>query len=342
VTPEAQKPRGKTTLNRSDTRLDPAHSSQGERQAARVEVAAAVVQRGDGAFLLAQRPAGKVYAGYWEFPGGKVEPGETVEHALARELHEELAIDVERSYPWLTRDYDYEHARVRLRFRRVTHWSGELHGREDQRFSWQRIESVGVSPLLPANGPILRALAVPTFYAISNASAVGAAAFLSRLDRALASGLRLLQIREKDLADDALIALTRRVLAAARPVGCSVLLNAEPDVAERAGADGVHLTAARLMRLETRPRLPLVGASCHTAADLERAARLGVDFVALGPVQETESHPGAALLGWTHFRELVADYPVPVFAIGGMTRAHMEGAWEAGAHGIAAIRSAWS
>ena len=88
--------------------------------------------------------------------------------------------------------------------------------------------------------------------------------------------------------------------------------------------------------------MPLVGASCHTPADLEHAAKLGLDFVALGPVQETESHPGAALLGWSRFRELVADYPLPVFAIGGMTRAHMQSAWEAGAHGIAAIRSAWS
>jgi 8-oxo-dGTP diphosphatase len=307
-----------------------------------VEVAAAVVQRTDGAFLLAQRPAGKVYSGYWEFPGGKVEAGETIEHALARELHEELAIHVERSYPWLTLDYDYAHARVRLRFRRVTRWSGELHGREDQRFSWERIESVGVSPLLPANGPILRALALPTFYAISNAGTVGADAFLPRVEHAVANGLRLLQIREKDLRDDALIALARRATAVARPAGCSVLLNAEPDIAARAGADGVHLTAARLMRLDTRPPLPLVGASCHTAADLERAARLSLDFVVLGSVQETESHPGAALLGWTRFRALVEDYPLPVFAIGGMTRADMERAWEAGAHGIAAIRNAWS
>jgi 8-oxo-dGTP diphosphatase len=305
-------------------------------------VAAAVVQREDGAFLLAQRPAGKVYAGYWEFPGGKVEAGETVERALARELHEELAIDVERSFPWLTRDYDYEHALVRLRFRRVTRWSGELHGREDQRFSWERVESIGVSPLLPANGPILRALALPTFYGISNAATVGVDAFLGRLDRALANGLRLVQIREKDLPEDALLALSRRVIAAARRAGCWVLLNAEPELAAAAGADGVHLTAARLMRLEERPQLPLVGASCHTRADLDRAAQLGVDFVALGPVQETESHPGATLLGWARFRELVADYPLPVFAIGGMTRADMHSAWEAGAHGIAAIRSAWS
>lgn len=308
----------------------------------RIEVAAAVVQREDGAFLLAQRPAGKVYAGYWEFPGGKVEAGETVERALARELHEELAIDVARSYPWLTRDYDYEHALVRLRFRRVTRWSGELHGREDQRFSWERVESIGVSPLLPANGPILRALALPTFYGISNAATVGVDAFFGRLDRALANGLRLVQIREKDLPEDALLALSRRVIAAARRAGCWVLLNAEPELAAAAGADGVHLTAARLMRLEERPQLPLVGASCHTRADLDRAAQLGLDFVALGPVQETESHPGATLLGWARFRESVADYPLPVFAIGGMTRADMHSAWEAGAHGIAAIRSAWS
>lgn len=317
-------------------------SGAGEREAARVEVAAAVVQRQDGAFLLAQRPAGKVYAGFWEFPGGKVEARETVERALARELHEELAIEVERSYPWLTRDYDYEHARVRLRFRRVTGWSGELHGREDQRFSWQRIESIDVSPLLPANGPILRALALPTFYGVSNATAVGVDAFLGRLDRALAQGLRLLQIREKSLPEDALVALSRRAVAAARPAGCSVLLNAAPELAVLAGADGVHLTAERLARLRTRPPLPLVGASCHTAADLDRAARLGADFVALGPVQETQSHPGAVPLGWSRLRELVADYSLPVFAIGGMTRADMHSAWEAGAHGIAAIRSAWS
>jgi 8-oxo-dGTP diphosphatase len=310
--------------------------------APRVEVAAAVLQREDGAFLLAQRPAGKAYAGYWEFPGGKVEPGETVECALARELHEELAVDVARSYPWLTRDYDYEHARVRLRFRRVTAWSGTLHGREDQPFSWQRVDSISVSPLLPANGPILRALALPTFYGISNAAAVGFDTFFSRLDRALANGLRLLQMREKDLDDETLVALARRAVEAGHAFGCSVVINGTPDLAARAGAAGVHLTAARLARLDRRPELPLVGASCHTPADLDHAARLGLDFVALGPVQETESHPGAALLGWPRFRELIADYPLPVFAIGGMRRGDMQAAWEAGAHGIAAIRGAWS
>ena len=108
----------------------------------RVEVAAAVITGPDGRFLLGQRPAGKVYAGYWEFPGGKIEPGEAPLAALKRELHEELGIEVELAYPWLTRDYDYAHAAVRLRFFRVVRWSGSLHGRENQRFAWQLPDAI--------------------------------------------------------------------------------------------------------------------------------------------------------------------------------------------------------
>src|SRR5262249_36996900 len=85
-----------------------------------IEGAAAVLERADGSFLLAQRPAGKVYAGYWEFPGGKIEAGEAPDAALARELHEELGIDVASAYPWITRVYTYPHGTVRLRFFRVT------------------------------------------------------------------------------------------------------------------------------------------------------------------------------------------------------------------------------
>ena len=92
-----------------------------------VEVAAAVLQHPDNSFLLAQRPSDKIWAGYWEFPGGKIEPGETPHHALVRELREELGITVTTAYPWLTRVYTYPHATVRLNFFRVTAWSGELH-----------------------------------------------------------------------------------------------------------------------------------------------------------------------------------------------------------------------
>src|SRR5574340_320755 len=123
-----------------------------------VDVVAAVVLQPDGRFLLARRPEGKPYAGDWEFPGGKVEAGETLLHALARELHEELGIEVERAWPWLVRHFDYEHASVKLHFFRVVGWHGEPHGREGQLLAWQAPGQVDVAPLLPANGPILSAL----------------------------------------------------------------------------------------------------------------------------------------------------------------------------------------
>src|SRR5512140_2019618 len=128
-------------------------AERGVRHSNRIEVVAAVIFNDRDEFLLAQRPAGKVYAGYWEFPGGKVENGETSTAALKRELDEELGIDVVTAWPWLTRDYDYSHAAVRLRFFRVIKWSGKPHGRERQQLAWQSVHNITVAPLLPANGP---------------------------------------------------------------------------------------------------------------------------------------------------------------------------------------------
>jgi len=308
----------------------------------RIEVAAAVITRPDGGFLLGQRPAGKAYAGYWEFPGGKVEPGESPREALARELHEELGIDIKLVYPWLTRDYDYEHAAVRLRFFRVIEWSGTLHGRENQQFSWQLPSAVRVAPLLPANAPILRALCLPPVYAISHASDLGREVFLRRLEQALTGGLRLLQVREKQMPEAELAPFLAQVLRVAQGHGARVLLNGNAELAQRGGADGVHLTAAQLMQLDRRPRLELVGASCHDERELARAVAIGADFVVLGPVRATPSHPEAPAMGWDHFATLLADYPLPAYALGGLNRSDVETAWRAGAHGISMMRGAWS
>ena len=307
----------------------------------RVEVAAAVITGPDGRFLLGQRPAGKVYAGYWEFPGGKIEPGEAPLAALKRELHEELGIEVELAFPWLTRDYDYAHAAVRLRFFRVVRWSGSLHGRENQRFAWQLPDAISVDPLLPANAPILRALRLPPVYAISNAAELGRREFLARLERALAQGLKLLQLREKEMSGEALHRFAAEVVRLAHDRGAQVLVNGDAGLAQRAGADGVHLTSAQLKQLDRRPPSGLVGASCHDAGELARAQALGVDFVVLGPVQPTPSHPGAAGMGWDPFAALLRDCRVPVYALGGLNTPDLEKAWECGAHGISMMRAAW-
>jgi 8-oxo-dGTP diphosphatase len=306
-----------------------------------VEVAVAVLIRMDGRVLLAQRPAGKVYAGYWEFPGGKVEPGEPLSAAIARELHEELGIEVEIADPWIVRIYTYPHAKVRLNFFRVRAWHGEPHGKEQQQLAWQHASALDVAPLLPANAPVLRALQLPFEYAITHAGEIGAEQQLSRLGQRLAQGLRLIQVREKGMRAPDLARFAGAVIALARPHGARVLINSDIDLAERLGADGVHLAAAQLARLERRPARGWCAASCHGAAELARAIQLGVDFAVLGPVQATPSHPDSVPLGWEGFTALARGSSLPVFALGGMKPDDLETAWRCGAQGIAMVRGSW-
>ncbi len=306
-----------------------------------VEVAVAVLQKPDGSFLLAQRPLGKDYAGYWEFPGGKVESGETPRDALIRELHEELGIKVVTAYPWLLRIYTYPHATVRLNFFRVTAWQGEPHPHEGQQFSWQVGGNISVSPVLPANTIVLRALQLPHLYAISNASELGAEVFIQRLQLALNNGLRLIQIREKGWAREDLRELAVRAVALAHAAGASVLLNEDIALAKEVGADGVQLTGAQLLACKARPDVELCGASCHNLAELQHAAALELDFALLSPVFPTKSHPGAAHLGWDEFFKLGSSSAIPIYALGGLQQENMEAAWQHGAHGIALLRHAW-
>ena len=288
-----------------------------------------MIERPDGSFLLAQRPAGKVYAGYWEFPGGKIEPGEPAEQALARELHEELGIDVRTSYPWITREFVYPHGHVRLNFFRVLEWSGEPHPREDQAIAWQAPQGPMASPMLPANAPVLASLALPHEYAITDAGRYGTAVMLSRLERRLEQGLKLVQVREPGLKDRE--AFTQQVMGLAHRYGCTVMLKQE-------GGDGRHYTAKELNALERRPEHGLAAASCHDREELERAMQLGLDFAVVGPVLEKG---GGTPLGWKGFAEVVKGATIPVYAIGGVTRAEMRDAWRAGAHGVAMIRGSW-
>jgi 8-oxo-dGTP diphosphatase len=302
-----------------------------------VEVAAAVIQRGDGSFLLARRPAGKVYAGYWEFPGGKVEEGESPADALARELHEELGIDGVHSTPWITRVFEYPHATVRLNFRRVTAWAGTPDPREGQSIAWQRLDAPLASPMLPANAPVIASLALPELYAITDAGRRGVPAMLAALKPRLESGLKLLQIREPSLSETELRIFTQSVLDIVRPYGCKVLTKVQC-----AEAHGIHVTAPQLMRLREKPSTGLVAASCHTRPELERAMRLGLDFVVLGPVRSTSSHETLVTLGWEGFATLAHISSIPVYAIGGVKADDSDKAREAGAHGIAMITGAWS
>lgn len=307
------------------------------------DVAAAVLLRGKPTapeFLLAQRPPGKVYAGYWEFPGGKVEAGEDARQALRRELQEELGIDVQRVWPWLCRQFVYPHATVRLKFFRVTAWHGEIAPIEHSGFAWVPVgEAATVAPILPANDPILRAIALPACYALTHAEANGPEHELARLRQALADGLRLIQVRDKSLPPAQRRDFAAAVTALARDYPFArVLVNDDPDLARSLGASGVHLSSRQLWRIERRPNFDCVAASCHTATDLARAADLALDFAVLGPVLPTASHPGLPGIGWSRFAQWVDRSPLPVYALGGMDAVVLDQARDSGAHGIAQLR----
>ena len=308
-----------------------------------VEVAAAVMLRADGReFLLAQRPEGKVYAGYWEFPGGKVEPGESVRAALIRELQEELGITVTACSPWLTRQFTYPHATVRLHFWRVTAWDGEIGitaPLEHAAVDWQKTgKPATVAPILPANDPILKALSLPTRMAITNAEHEGTERQLERLEEALNTGLRLIQVRDKSWPPAQRLWFAETVCQLAHSHGALVVINDDEEIARRVGADGLHLSAPSLLACTQRPDFTWVGASCHNAEEINRAGELGLDYALLGAVLATPTHPEASGLGWIEFEKRLAGNTLPVLALGGMKPEMLAEAQGHGAHGIALMR----
>jgi 8-oxo-dGTP diphosphatase len=306
-----------------------------------VRVAAAVIVSASGDVLLAQRPSGKPYAGYWEFPGGKLEPGETAAAALARELHEELGLTVRRAAPWLTQEFVYPHAHVRLEFFRVFEWDGEPHGHDGQAFAWQAPGQFTVEPLLPANTRVLAALSLPAVYGITCAEDAGEDAFVERAQAALAGGLRLVQVRDRTWPEVRRRALATKLAALARPYHATILYNGDEAAARELGLAGVHWTAARLREATSRPRDLMVAASVHDRDELARAADLGVDFAVLAPVRATPTHPDAVPLGFTRFADLVEGTRIPVYALGGLSLADLDEAIDHGAHGVALRRGAW-
>jgi 8-oxo-dGTP diphosphatase len=310
-----------------------------------VEVAAAVMLRDtvDGEeFLLAQRPEGKVYAGYWEFPGGKVEPGESVREALVRELQEELGITVTAATPWLTREFTYPHATVRLNFWRVTQWTGEIGitaPLEHSAVSWLSTQAMPkVAPILPANAPILKALALPRIMAITQSAKSGEDLELKRIANGLKQGIRLFHIRDKDLPPPERAWFAQTVKEMLRHSDAIIAVNDDTALAHAIHAHGLHLSSKILRDCTVRPDFEWVGASCHNAEELAQAAQLGLDYALLGPVLSTATHPDHAGIGWSGFRELAAGSPIPVFALGGMQLEMLETAMENGAHGIAMMR----
>lgn len=308
-----------------------------------LHVAVGAIFNEQGEILLARRPLHVHQGGLWEFPGGKLEPGENAYQALSRELREELGIQVLQARPLLQTCYNYPEQPIVLYIWRVDRFSGTARGREGQSVVWVRPENLNAYPLPAASKPIVTALRLPSTYLITGEPSGDREVFLHCLRLSLQAGVRLVQLRAKGLNGLSFQALTQEAKCLCAEYNAVFLVNASPAQAAELNADGVHLTSQRLMKLSQRPLAPpqWVAASCHSAAQLHHAVQIGVDFAVLGPVFATSSHPGALPLGWKRFRAFVEPIPIPVYALGGVGPIHLEPAWRCGAQGIAAIRALW-
>lgn len=309
-----------------------------------LHVAVAAITNTHRQVLISLRPDHVHQGGLWEFPGGKLEPGETVERALARELREELGVTPKSAHPLIRIPYSYPDRRVLLNVWRVEDFSGEIHGREGQVVEWAAIDELGGRAFPPANKPIIAALQLPSAYLITpDPAAQDIDGFLQQLEDCLARGIGMVQLRATSMSEKEYATLAARVLPLCRASGALLLLNSEPGLVEALGADGIHLNSHRLQACSSRP-LPepfKVLASCHDPDQLSQAIAIGADAVVLSPVRATASHPGAVPIGWDTFSAWVDGCSVPVYALGGMRRSDIARAQRCGGQGVSAIRALW-
>lgn len=322
-------------MNADDRRPAP---RGGEKQPL-VHVVAGVMTDARGRVLLARRTEGRDLAGAWEFPGGKVDPGETPLQALARELEEELGIRVQDTVPLIAVPQQYRDKRILLDVHRVTRFAGKPRDREQQALAWSPHDKLRTYPMPPADRPVVAALTQPPYYLITPEPGPDLAAFLLAIERSLEAGARRLQLRMRGPGRAALAAQVKQRCDLA---GAELLVNGDVELARRLDC-GVHLPSEQLMQLRERP-LPqqnLVAASCHDAVELAQAKALGLDFVVLGPIARTPSHPERRPIGWSGFAQLREAVSLPIYGLGGLGPPDLAAARRHGAQGVAGIRAFW-
>lgn len=308
-----------------------------------IEVACGVLREASGKVLIVQRPAGKIAAGKWEFPGGKIEPGETAGEALHRELEEEIGIRTRVARPLIRFVHAYIERVVTLETWLVTQWDGELRACEGQSLVWRELGDTADLDVLPTVGPILCALSLPEDYVFTPPDA-DARMILGQLDELPSNAL--LRIRLPDASDRDYEQIAREVIAAAHPRGLRVVLDRDLSMVRRLGASAWHLPQRQLESAQDPRDADASGilrlASCHDADSIARARAAGMDAIVLGAVQATATHPERAPLGWSAFADLAGSAQMPVYAIGGLGPSDKTTAFAHGAQGLAAISAYWN
>lgn len=311
-----------------------------------LHVVAGVIYNSQRDILLARRPAHVHQGGLWEFAGGKCQIGEAALPALVRELDEELGIVVEQARPLIRIHHAYPDKNILLDVWQIEQWHGQAYGREGQEVQWCRPDHLKKHSFPAANLPIRSAIQLPSWYLITpEPLSLTDKKFFYRLEACLdRPEISLLQLRAKTLSERDYCYCAEKVLGLCERYAAQLLINASPEMAKLIGTHGVHLNSERLLAAVERPLSSelWVAASGHSLAEIEQANRIGVDFMVLGPVRTTASHPDSPPLGWFEMFQLTEHAHCPVFALGGMTIEDVPTAWAHGAQGVAAIRGLWN
>lgn len=302
-----------------------------------------IVRNSREEILVMKRPADRHLGGLAEFPGGKLEAGESPEAGLQRELKEELGIDMCRCRPLIQIPYSYADREVFLDVFVVTDYSGRVRGVEGQEFGWKSPRVLGDLHFPKANHGIVRALQLPGLVCVTPGAAQ-ARDFLPHFRDTIGQDeVSLVHFRSHELDRQDYLQLAEACLQECRRHQVRLVLNAEASSLEQVDAHGLHLTSRRLCAAKSRPlgQQYLVSASCHTLDEVLHASRTGLDYIFLGPVREKVSGVPREVLGWKQFARLARESAIPVFAIGGLGTADIEIAIAHGGQGVAAIRAVW-
>lgn len=305
----------------------------------RIQVAVGVVTNSFGQVLLSRRHQSAHQGGLWEFPGGKLEPGEPVLAALFRELDEELGLRVETASPLIRIQHQYPERSVLLRVFRVDAHSGQAVGMEGQEIRWVNPTDLGDYEFPEANRPIISALRLPDVFPILNDDDSELFCLERRFREWMTRGVKMFEFRTSRPFTERFVEFLQPLFQQAHSAGIEIIINGPPGIGAQVGAAGLHLNSQRLLETELRPAAGFrwVGASCHNLAELLHAQNLGLDYALLSPVSATSSHPGGRILDWNGFEALVDQVNIPVFALGGMKPTELQLARNRGGQGIAGI-----
>lgn len=307
-----------------------------------VHVAVAVIENVSGEILISKRPDHLHMGGFWEFPGGKVETGETVLQALQREIREEVALDIHTANPLLQIPFRYPDKHVLLDVWHVTDFSGVAQSCEGQQVLWTQRHALSAYQFPPANRGILTALQLPDQLLITGDFSNADECILRTQNAIEKSGLRAVMLRAQHLDAMEYKKLAIEMAQLCQQHSVKLLLNtASENFIEQ--ADGLHFTTQRLLVCTERPvsGQKLFGASCHNEAEVQHAVAIGADYITLSPVLLTASHPEAPSLGWEGLASLLSVCSLPVFALGGLNTDHLPQTKALGVLGIAGISAWW-